>query len=142
MYKIADELKMINWDIFEKLYEPDPDKFVYEYSNPTRPMIVFADYDIPSVENVFICLKTNMFRGKKIFEEYFVSEEYNMNEDLDPLSSYIAGRFIFHHHIEDIVEIEAIAEEPARALFLPDPHYANVESFYLLQRRALNEPGK
>lgn len=140
---ISDELKLHQASIYAKLYDSSG-----SITNTTHPIHLFMpDDEEPQSENVFICLTKEGNTKNMIFTEYFISEEYNMNiEGSDSLSNHIAGRFVFEH-VNERIQVRAIAEEPAKALFTSEPRSDmeqkrislepedNVEILYLRRRR-------
>lgn len=87
---------------------------------------VFVNEQSFTENNVFICqsqLNPNgIVTSEAGYIDYFISEEYNMNDASDSSTNYIAGRFLFlkpradQRGPSDGLKLVGIVEEPAIAL--------------------------
>lgn len=140
MYEMYEKLRYLKPDVLLTLYErttsgPTDGRLLnMVYVNRTEPVdvIVLNNEELETIRDyAFICPTTD--EDQNVFP-YLVSMEYNLSDDSD---SYIAGRFLFYKD-DDLSEMYALAEEPARSLSTPGE---KVERAFL-QNRADNEPCK
>jgi hypothetical protein len=137
--KLYKELESGYRDISKKLYEKSPEQKGGRrtYVNRTREIRVtvrVANHPGLITENAFLCIARN--RETKRIHEFYVSEEYNLNESSTWAEKRIAGRFVFVPLNNGTFSIRALAEQPAKTL-----SHDSIEGFY--QRiRENHEPGK
>ena len=100
-------------------------------------------YSVPKIdktitENVFVCLTRRRWVDEGSIVKYFVSEEYNVNDQSNSSDNYFAGRFVFKPNDNNLLQVFALAEEPAKVLLTSG---SEIENLYL-QRKNQHPLGK
>lgn len=144
MDEVYDELKGQQPTLFEEIFRKYTNRSSetsireFEHFNSLRTIKVsIKSTGETLIENAFICLSHQ--KRPPQFVKFYVSQEYNVNDSSD--LPYVAGRFVFRYNESEELEVEALAEEPAKALLTGPTSTIATERLYL-EKIKLHEPGK